>query len=433
MEAACAGEGGEVDNQPNPFRVAVVCKLHEKLLRLFGRYEGVMSVLHDEMVRAIYPPPVQQRQAEPRSCGWEKAQQRLFERPPYFVEAARVARRNNQLKAQVEIYTHKEDFIRREKAQRAFAIRFTVNHWRWKCVTHMWDKWKLVTELGRTVLKNARDRFVKQRLMRRFNAWRQWQLRRHVLRYKSFVNIIRPDHNVHEFPIEEDEVELDNFGKPKQPPTLMQKIAWFRKQDRGYQDLLGEKEEVEQRMEKIVSNTVEFAQELFSTKPLVDQHLKEDERETVFTRWSMLASKARIGTEHEQLGKQLREVRSSSNRAAEEARERSEKLGLMAAKTYGRRMVKTFRTAEEAKRDKAAAHIQRIGRSWMARVRYLAEISEHRKMLMTAKTTGLVGPRSSRQQHLLFKLNYLEKELFLLQSRQQQCPDVYCLGIRLRL
>ena len=27
-----------------------------ELLRLFGRYEGVMTVLHQEMLRAIYPP-----------------------------------------------------------------------------------------------------------------------------------------------------------------------------------------------------------------------------------------------------------------------------------------------------------------------------------------------------------------------------------------
>eukprot|EP01043_Picozoa_sp_COSAG02_P095946 COSAG02_NODE_32268_length_519_cov_0.740476_1_plen_172_part_11 len=100
----------------------------------------------------------------------------------------------------------------------------------------------------------------------------------------------------------------------------------------------------------------------------------------------------------------------------------------MAAKTYGRRMVKTFRTAEEAKRDKAAIHIQANARAWRVRARYLADISDHRKMLVSAKTAGLCGPRSSIQQHLLFKLTYLEKELVLLQSRQQECPDAYCLG-----
>lgn len=134
------------------------------------------------------------------------------------------------------------------------------------------------------------------------------------------------------------------------------------------------------------------------------------------------------GTEHKQLGKQLREVRSASNNAAEQARERSEKLGLLAAKTYGKRMVRTFRDAEEAKRDSAALDIQRIARGWRARSSYATELPEYRKMLLSAKTSGLVGPRSSQQQHLLFKLQYLEKEIVRVESRKQHCPDGNCLG-----
>lgn len=431
LKEAFAGQLGEATNQPDPFHVAVVCKLHEKLLRLFGRYEGVMSVLHDEMVRAIYPRPEDPQQpkgAEPHARGWGAAK-RAVDCPPYFAQAARVARQNMQLKARIEILAHKEDFIEREKTQRQFAIRFTVNTWRWKCCHHMWDKWKLLTELGRTVLNTARARFAQRRLMRRFNAWKQWQLTRHVQRYREFVAIIKPEHSVHDFPIEEDDLlDLDNFGRPKKRLTIIERIAWFREQDCGYQELLSEKQEVEKELQKIQSNTVDFAQELFETKTLHDQHLNGVQREKLFTRWSLLSSKARIGTEHKQLGKRLREIRAASNRAAEEARERSEKLGAMAAKTYGRRMVRTFRTAEETKRDNAAKHMQRIMRGWMARKRYSTEIADHRKMLLSAKTLGLVGPRSSRQQHLLFKLDYLDKELARLEQGMQQCPDACCLG-----
>lgn len=453
LKEAFSAKGGEAEHGPDPFRVAVVCKLHAKLVRLFGRYEGLMSVLHDEMMRAIYPDPQPEQQPqqpqrqekggeeeeegagqeqgpnEPkqRASGWQRAQH-MIERPPFFVQAKRTTRKNEQLRAQIEIYTHKEDFIKREKTQREFAIRFTVNTWRWKCVTHMWDKWKLVTELGRTVLNNTRSRMAQRRMMRRFHAWRQWQLCRHVLRYKDFVDIIKPDHKVRDFPLEGDEVELDQFGKPKQPPTITEKIAWFRKQDRGYQELLGEIKDIKKQLRKYRSDTMDFAQELFCTKPLVDQHLKEDEREKVFTRWSMLSSKALIGTEDKLLGKQVRDIRASSNNAAEEARARAENLGLLAAKMYGKRMVRTFRNAEEAKRDGAAMSIQRISRGWRERARYKVEISDFRKMMATANTSGLVGPRSSQQQDLLFKLDYLAKELARLQANAHACPDTFCLG-----
>eukprot|EP01046_Picozoa_sp_COSAG06_P017327 COSAG06_NODE_1173_length_10423_cov_4.361100_3_plen_1019_part_00 len=422
------------EGHPDPFRVAVVCLLHEKLLRLFGRYEGVMSVLHREMLRAIFPPPEKKKEdgehkETARGSGWEKAQ-RIVERPPYFVQAARVARKNDQLRAQIEIYTHKEDFIAREKVQREFAIKFTVNTWRWKCMAHLWDKWKLVTELTRTVLNTARSRFAERRLMRRFSAWRQWQLRCHVRRYKLFVEIIKPDHNVHDFPLEDpdDPVELDKYGRPKQPPTLLEKVTAFRQQDKGYQELMGEKEEVELSVKKIEQDTVSFAAELFACKPLIEQHLTEAEREQIFTRWSMLSSNAHFGTEHKELGKAVRDIRTSSNSAAEEARERSEKLGLLAAKTYGRRLVKTFRTAEEARRDAAAVNLQRAMRGWRSRSRYQVEIREHRKMLETAKTSGLVGPSSEHVQHLLFKLDFLDKEISLLRSKLQLCPGVEVLG-----
>ena len=121
----------------------------------------------------------------------------------------------------------------KEDIRRRWAIKFTVTTWRWKCVAHMWDKWRLVVELGRTVVRNLTDRWAQRRLFRRFAAWRQWQLRRHVRRFRNFVELIKPDVEVSELPAEDsdDEVELDKFGRPKPPLTRLEKLAAFRRQD----------------------------------------------------------------------------------------------------------------------------------------------------------------------------------------------------------
>jgi hypothetical protein len=42
-------------HEPDPFRTAVVCDLHEKLTSVCGRYGQVLNALQAEMMKAIYP------------------------------------------------------------------------------------------------------------------------------------------------------------------------------------------------------------------------------------------------------------------------------------------------------------------------------------------------------------------------------------------
>jgi hypothetical protein len=54
--SACVSSRRLMQSQePDPFRTAVVCELHEKVTSVCGRYGQVLNVLQTEMMKAIYP------------------------------------------------------------------------------------------------------------------------------------------------------------------------------------------------------------------------------------------------------------------------------------------------------------------------------------------------------------------------------------------
>ena len=55
--------------------------------------------------------------------------------------------------------------------------------------------------------------------------------------------------------------------------------------------------------------------QLFATKVLIDKHLSDDDKEIVFSRWNTAVTNSKIGTEHAELGKAVRNIRASSNSA----------------------------------------------------------------------------------------------------------------------
>ena len=142
------GPDGAVVTQQgaDPFRIAVACKLHEQLvLNVFGRYSEVMTVLHTEMLKGIYP-------RRERLTGWQQARRNMLGRgQPYCMEANYAKKKVAGLLHKIRVLEDKDNFIKDENVRRAWAIKFTVLSWWWKCVAHMMTRWRLITDANTKV------------------------------------------------------------------------------------------------------------------------------------------------------------------------------------------------------------------------------------------------------------------------------------------
>ena len=81
-----------------------------------------------------------------------------------------------------EIFTHKEDFLKKENNRRAFAVKFTVKWWWMKVFNRMFSHWRMLTAHSRGVLARHVRNIQARRLRRVFWLWREWQLIRFVRR-----------------------------------------------------------------------------------------------------------------------------------------------------------------------------------------------------------------------------------------------------------
>ena len=278
--------GGGIVAEPDPFRVAVCCHLHSQLVRnIFGRYSSVMTVLHTEMLKGIYP---SKEAGGARRSGWARAKHAIT-RPPYFVEARGCSARSKAPFSDRDLHAQ-EDFLKKENDRRAFAVKFTVKWWWMKVFNRMFSHWRMLTAHSRGVLARHVRNIQARRLRRVFWLWREWQLIRFVRRFRGLCEPIRPHVEVRDLAVSDSEDEDDEFERRRQQAD---RAAELRRHDVAYQCLLDEKQDSEAKVEEAQGHMALVAQELLATAPLTE-HLSHGERGELFSRWTHLISAANV-------------------------------------------------------------------------------------------------------------------------------------------
>jgi hypothetical protein len=139
--------------EPDPFRIAVVCSLHEKLTGVCGRYSQVLQVLHTEMMKAIYSDLGDQgtggaaaASGKPQQRQQQKKKSDPGDLTPYFLRTQKLAQENFSMAYDLKAFGDMHGFLEAQAAQRDFAVNFTHRIAAKKALGHWFCRWKLITQ-----------------------------------------------------------------------------------------------------------------------------------------------------------------------------------------------------------------------------------------------------------------------------------------------
>ena len=134
-----------VTTEPDPFRTAVVCALHEKLVVACGRYSVVLATLHTEMMKAIYPGEETKRDELPDETKLKQANHEDGPIQPFYLRTQRLQKENNSMAYELKVFGDMQGFLASQEAQRNFAVNFTHKMALKMMQSHWFVRWKLIT------------------------------------------------------------------------------------------------------------------------------------------------------------------------------------------------------------------------------------------------------------------------------------------------